>query len=114
MVTEEVTEDSVRSADEDFETAVTGDVTTEEVETAVASDQGTVEERDSGLSNFQKALLLGLGAAAVGSILDNGDEVVSNTGDRVVVKRGQDLVVLKDDDALLRRPGAQVATRGRG
>ena len=30
--------------------------------------------------NFEKALIVGLGAIAVGSILDNGDEVVTNSG----------------------------------
>jgi outer membrane protein OmpA-like peptidoglycan-associated protein len=63
------------------------------------------------LSNFEKALLVGLGAVAIGSILSNGDEVVSNSGDRVVLQ-GTDgqLRVLKDDDVLLRQPGSDVRT----
>lgn len=102
VATEEVTEDTARSSSEDFETAATGDVT------ASAAVQG--DDR-SGLSNFEKALLLGLGAVAVGSILNNGDEVVSNSGDRVVLRdESGDLRVLKDDDALLRQPGSQVRT----
>ncbi len=98
--TVEVTEDDTRSSAEDFDTA------------AAASGQNSAQarRRDSGLSNFEKALLLGLGAVVVGSVLANGDEVVANTGDRVVVDRGGELVVLKDDDVLLRQPGAQVTT----
>ena len=97
--TVEITEDTARSASEDFETSVTGN-------DSVAS----AESDDDGLSNFEKALLLGLGAVAVGSILDNGDEVVANSGDRVVVQRNGELIVLKDDDALLRQPGSEVRT----
>ena len=63
------------------------------------------------MSNFEKALLVGLGAVAIGSILSNGDKVVSNSGDRVVLQ-GTDgqLRVLKDDDVLLRQPGSDVRT----
>ena len=98
---EAVTEDTARSADEDFETSASGTAS------ASASSGGG----DDGLSNFEKALLVGLGAVAVGSILNNGDEVVSNSGDRLVV-RDEDgaFRVLKDDDALLRQPGSQVRT----
>ena len=99
--TEEVTEENSRSADEDFETSAAG------TETAAATDSGG----DRGLSNFEKALILGLGAAVVGQALNNGDEVVSNSGDRVVVRQDNgELRVLKDDDALLRQPGSQVST----
>lgn len=97
VTTEEVTEDTARSSSEDFETTAAGD----------DSD----EDEDEGLSNFERALLLGLGAVAVGSILDNGDEVVSNTGDRIVVDRDGELVVLKNDDELLRQPGTQIRTQ---
>lgn len=99
--TEEVTEETARSSSEDFETAITSEATA----------QATTPDDDSGLSNFEKALLLGLGAVAVGSILDSGEEVVSNTGDRLVLQDNQgNLRVLKNDDALLRQPGAQVQT----
>lgn len=92
--TEEVVpQESARSSDEEFSTAVTGD-------------------GDSGLSKFEKVLLLGLGAVVVGSVLKNGDKVVSRTGDRVVVESPEgDLRVLKDDAALIRRPGDKVQTR---
>ncbi|EBA11615.1 Outer membrane protein, OmpA/MotB family [Roseobacter sp. CCS2] len=98
VVVEELSEDDVRGSDQDFETAATGDV-----ETSASND-------DDGLSNFERALLVGLGAVVVGSVLNNGDEVVSNSGDRVVVRRNDELVVLKDDDVLLRQPGSQVQT----
>ncbi len=99
VVTEQVTEEAVRSSDEEFQTAVTGDGA------AVESDD------DDGLSKFEKALLLGLGAVVVGSVLKNGDKVLSRSGDRVVVEDPNgDLRVLKDDDALIRRPGDEVTT----
>ena len=95
---EELTEANTRSSTEDFATAATG-------------SEATTSSSDSGLSPFQRALLLGLGAVVVGQVLSNGDEVVSNSGDRVVVARDGDLVVLKDDDALLRQPGSQIETQ---
>ncbi len=98
--TEVVAETDVRRSDEDFATAAVGDA-------QVAED----DKDDGGLSNFEKALLLGLGAAAVGSVLNNGDQVVSNSGDRVIIERDGELRVLKNDDVLLRRPGAQVQTQ---
>ena len=96
VITEEVAPDSTRRSDEDFETTATGTPAAQE---------------DGGLSNLEKALLLGLGAAVVGTVLSNGNRVLSNSGDRVVVEdeRGQ-LRVLKDDDALLRRAGDEVRT----
>ncbi|MAY46922.1 MAG: hypothetical protein CML65_16925 [Rhodobacteraceae bacterium] len=96
--TETVNEDDVRKADQDFDTAVN--------ETVDAP-----KEDDKRLSTFEKALLAGLGAAVVGTILNNGDEVVSNSGDRVVVERDGELKVLKNDDELLRQPGAQVQSQ---
>jgi len=57
-------------------------------------------------------LLLGLGAVAVGSVLNNGEKIVSRSGDRVVVQDDTgELRVLKDDNALLRRPGDEVQTQ---
>ncbi len=80
-----------------------------------ASDEeyGTrVVTQDDGLSKFEKALLLGLGAVVVGKVLKNGDKVISNSGDRVVVESPEgDLRVLKDDNALIQRPGDTVQTR---
>ena len=100
MTTDQVTTGEVRRADQEFDTAVTGD-----------NSAAVQQEKDDGLSKFEKALLLGLGAAVVGTVLKNGDRVVSNSGDRVVVEDPNgDLRVLKDDDALIRRPGDEVRT----
>ncbi|WP_158217911.1 OmpA family protein [Marinibacterium profundimaris] len=99
--TRTVAEEDVRRADEDFDTAVNENVQ------AQAQDN----DDDEGLSTFEKALLLGLGTAAVGAFLNNGDEVVSNSGDRVVVERDGELRVLKNDDELLAQPGAEVASQ---
>ncbi|WP_370212225.1 OmpA family protein [Roseovarius sp.] len=94
--TETVTEENTRSSDEDFSTA---------------ANATTVTESDSGLSNFEKFALGALGAVAVGTILNNGNKVLSNSGDRVVVERSDgEIEVLKDDNVLLRRPGAEVTT----
>ena len=100
---ETLTEADVRSSSQDFETTATGE--------AQAAAQTGSNSRNNGMSSFEKALLLGLGAAVVGSVLNNGDEVVANSGDRVVVEREGELIVLKDDDVLLRQPGAEVRTR---
>lgn len=54
--------------------------------------------------------MLGVGAVVVGSVLRNGDRVVSNTGDRVVVEGDRGFTVYKDDDALLRQPDARMRT----
>ncbi|MFG6567784.1 OmpA family protein [Sulfitobacter sp. 1A13679] len=103
VVTEEVTEEDVRSSDEDFETEVTA---------AGDANAAAAEDDDSGMSDFEKALLLGLGAVAVGSVLNNGEKIVSRSGDRVVVQDDTgELRVLKDDNALLRRPGDEVQTQ---
>ncbi|MBO9430073.1 OmpA family protein [Sulfitobacter sp. R18_1] len=103
VVTEEVTEEDVRSSDEDFETEVTA---------AGEADSAAADDDDSGMSDFEKALLLGLGAVAVGSVLNNGEKIVSRSGDRVVVQDDTgELRVLKDDNALLRRPGDEVQTQ---
>ncbi len=97
VVTEEITTGQVRSSDQEFDTAVG----------ATGQDSG-----GGGLSKFEKALLLGLGAVAVGSVLRNGDQIVSRTGDRMVLQDPQgNLRVLKDDDALIRRPGDEVQTQ---
>lgn len=90
---------SVRSSGQDFETAI-----------GSARDSSARDGGRDGLSNIEKALLLGLGAVVVGSVLRNGDRVVENTGDRVVVEGPQGFTVYKDDDALLRQPGATTRT----
>ena len=89
---QEVTVDEARSSSQDFATRATGD------------------ER-GGLSNLEKAGIIGLGALAVGAYLNNRSRVISNSGDRVVVQRDDGgLQVLKDDDTLLRQTGSNVRT----
>jgi outer membrane protein OmpA-like peptidoglycan-associated protein len=100
--TEEVTAEETRSSDQEFDTQVTGEAS------ANAAVQAAPQE-DDGMSKFEKALLLGLGAVAVGAVLKNGSKVVSNSGDRLVVEdQYGDLRVLKDDDALVRQAGDEV------
>lgn len=103
-VTEETVGADVRSSSEEFSTNIDGGAE------ASAEATATADNNDDGLSKFEKALLLGLGAVAVGSLLDDGSKVVSNTGDRVVVDRNGQLVIYKDDDALLFREGTNVRT----
>ena len=93
------------------ETVAEGDTRTsgEEFQTS-AKANGSSDENKRGLTNLEKALIVGAGAVAVGAILNNGDKVVSNSGDRVVVDRDGQLTVLRDDDVLLRRPGSDVRT----
>ncbi|WP_163849435.1 OmpA family protein [Pseudooceanicola aestuarii] len=99
---EQVTEETARSAEEDFDTSVSGE--------ANAEAQADTNDEDRGLSTAGKAALLGLGALAVGQVLKSGEKVVTNSGDRVVVEENGRYRVLKDDDALLRRPGSDVKT----
>ncbi len=116
QVTEEtVTEESVRTSDEDFANAVGEAPASEGAQantgTNAAVGANTTASSDSGLSDTEKAIL-GLGALAVGAaVLANSNrEVVANSGDRVVVRDGEDIIVLKDDNALLRQPGNRVET----
>lgn len=104
VTTQVITEEDVRTSDQDFTTSVSENA-------ALTAETEATEGKRGGLSNFEKALLLGVGAVVVGSVLNNGDKVVSNSGDRVVVERDGELRVLKNDDELLQRPGAQVATQ---
>lgn len=108
-VTEDtVSADEARSSDEEYETQVDGEASeADEVTTEMTEVD---EDEGDGLSRFEQALLLGLGAVAVGALLDDGGEVVANTGDRVVVDRDGQLFIYKDDDALLFREGTNVRT----
>ena len=85
-------------------------LTAEQAAAAAAPATATARKK-KGLSDFEKAVLIGLGAVAVGAILSNNRRVAANSGDRVVVER-QDgsYEVIKDDDALLRQPGSAVRT----
>ncbi len=100
VVEETVTAETARSSDEEFATKVN--------ETAEAAPAQA--EEDKGLSKLEKAALLGLGALAVGQLLNSGEKVVSNSGDRAVVEQNGTYRVIKNDDALLRQPGSNVKT----
>ena len=103
VIEEVVTEETARSSDEEFETAV-GDAAPAPQQNAAAP------EDDSGLSTRERNVLLGLGALAIGTLLNNGSQVVANSGDRAIVEQNGQYRVLKDDDALLRQPGSNVTT----
>jgi flagellar motor protein MotB len=111
VTTETVTEDTHRSSDEEF-----GETTSEagaeaEATTEADADGAAMEQRDTGMSDLEKAGLFVLGAVVVGAILANGQKVEANTGDRVIVLDDDGSYrVLKDDDALLRQPGSEVRT----
>ncbi len=105
VVVEEVTAESTRSASEEYETQVAG---------ASATNEGTVLSNtlNRDLTNFEKMVLVGLGGVAVGTLLNNNKEVVSNSGDRIVVQNPDGTYsVLKNDDEILRQPGAVVSTK---
>ncbi|MCL7466822.1 OmpA family protein [Phaeovulum sp. NW3] len=99
VVEETVTEETARSSAEEFITNL-------------SATESTARERDDdGLSDGQKAVLLGLGALAVGAMLDNNRRVEVNSGDRIVVTNPDgSYQVIKDDNALLRKPGSTVRT----
>ncbi|WP_432635170.1 OmpA family protein, partial [Albidovulum sp.] len=108
-VTEEVvTEETARSSDEDFANKV-NQTAVEAAPAATAEAEGA--ERKSGLSKGEKAVLLGLGAIAIGAIISNNRKVELNSGDRMVVTRPDgSYQIIKDDNALLRQPGSRVRT----
>lgn len=99
----EVTAEDTRQSSEDFRTDPAGRL-------SAGTEPAAPQSRRS--RDIERLALLGLGALAVGVILSNGDEVVSNSGDRVVVRRGgsEDFYVLRDDDVTLRQPGSRVRT----
>jgi outer membrane protein OmpA-like peptidoglycan-associated protein len=97
----EITEAEARASSEEFETEIQTD-----------AEAAATEDDDDGdrLRDLGRAALIGLGAYALGQVLDDGGEVVAGTGERVVVERDGRYDILKDDDTLLRRPGADVQT----
>ncbi|WP_211341146.1 OmpA family protein, partial [Paracoccus methylarcula] len=109
VVEQEVTEENRRSSAEDFETslhdALSGMAGQDSQEQAASADE------DDDDNDLTKALLLGLGAVAVGSMLNNNREVALSSPDRVVVTRADgSQEVIKDEVALLRQPGSTVTT----
>lgn len=107
VVEEVVTEETARSSSEDFGNSVNQAPTMAATATAAAA----AKKKDKGLSDTEKAILLGLGAVAVGAILSNNRKVELNSGDRVVLERPDgSYQIIKDDNALLRQPGSTVRT----
>ena len=105
VVTEKLTQNNVRSSDQDFGTQIADAI--KQASAAQASDN---KDGDSG-SDLAKVALAGLGALAVGQVLQGNREVALNTGDRVIVTRNDgSQQVLKDDNMLLRQPGNEVRT----
>ncbi|TYB91155.1 OmpA family protein [Oceaniovalibus sp. ACAM 378] len=99
VTNETLTEENSRSSDEDFEGKI-------------EATAGAAPAKDNGLSNLEKALLLGAGALVVGAVIKGNREVVSTSQDRLVVtNKDGGMEVIKDDNALLRRPGSNVETQ---
>ena len=111
-VTEEVvTEDTARSSSEDFANKVNETAADIAQETTTSQTAAAPAKKDKGLSDGEKAILLGLGAVAVGAMLSNNRKVELNSGDRVVLERPDgSYQIIKDDNALLRQPGSTVRT----
>ncbi len=99
-----VTEESARSSSEEFLDKVTGAKADTSASASASNDD------DGGLSDLEKALLVGLGAVVVGKALEgNGDaQVVTKSDDRVVVLEDGRYRVIRDDNELIERPGSTV------
>lgn len=110
-----VTDGSARSSSEDFATTVAA--------AAAAAGKGPVDnvtgtaqktesrDKDDTKETLAKLLVAGLGAYAVGKMIQNQGQVALNTGDRVVVQAPDgSQQIWRDDDALLLQPGARVTT----
>lgn len=104
VVEQQITEENSRSSSEDFATSLRDALAPEQAQTAQRSD-------DDDDNDLAKALLLGLGAVAVGTYLNNNRQVALSAPDRVVVTRADgSQEVIKDEVALLHQPGSTVAT----
>lgn len=83
-----------------------------DVRTSRNNDWNRRYDRNSGMSDFEKFGLIALGAVVIGSLLSNGDTVVSNSGDRIVYRDSYGRYgVYHDDDVLIRRPGDTITTQ---
>lgn len=101
---QKVTKENTRSSSQDF-TASLRDAL------AQTTGQSSASRKDDDSNDLTKALLLGLGAIAAGSMLNNNRQVALSTPDRVVVTRDDgSQEVIKDEVALLRQPGSTVST----
>ncbi|MCA0994597.1 OmpA family protein [Alloyangia pacifica] len=109
LTEETLTDADVRSSDEDFATDLQSrkDARKEARKERAEKDD---DDDEDGLSNFEKAALLGLGTFALSQMVGDDAQVVQNTGDRVVVEENGQYRVLRNDDVLLRQPGSDVKT----
>ncbi|NDV99613.1 OmpA family protein [Salipiger sp. PrR002] len=109
LTEETLTDADVRSSDEDFATDLQS---RQEADTQKREERAEKDDDDDedGLSNFEKAALLGLGTFALSQMIGDDAQVVQNTGDRVVVEENGQYRVLRNDDVLLRQPGSDVKT----
>lgn len=99
-----ITEANRRASSEDFATSLQDALTRRE-------DRRRADDSDDDNSDLFKALLLGAGALAVGSMLNNNRQVALSSPDRVVLTRDDgSQEVIKDETALLRQPGSTVTT----
>jgi outer membrane protein OmpA-like peptidoglycan-associated protein len=106
VVEQQITEENSRSSSEDFATSLRDALAPQGEQPATRA-----EDDDDDNNDLAKALLLGLGAVAVGSYLNNNRQVALSAPDRVVVTRADgSQEVIKDEVALLRQPGSTVAT----
>lgn len=104
VVEQQITEENSRSSSEDFATSLRDAL-------APQAEQPAAQEDDDDDNDLAKALLLGLGAVAVGTYLNNNRQVALSAPDRVVVTRADgSQEVIKDEVALLRQPGSTVTT----
>jgi len=103
---QQVTTESARSSSEDFATSLR-----DALSAAGGQTQQPAASGSGGGNDLTRALLLGLGAVAVGSMLNNNRQVALSAPDRVVVTRPDgSQEVIKDEVALLRQPGSTVTT----
>ncbi|MFV0384506.1 OmpA family protein [Paracoccus sp. (in: a-proteobacteria)] len=104
IIEQMITQDNTRRSDQDFATNLR--------DALAASDGQKQEKKDDGdNSDLTKALALGLGALAVGAMLNNNRQVALSAPDRMVVTRPDgSQEVIKDETALLRQPGSTVTT----
>ncbi len=102
-----LTQEDVRSSQEDFRTRI-GEAAPAQERPRASNDDD--DDDNDGIGAFGKAAIAGLGALALNQILSDDARVVENTGDRLVVEENGQYRVLRNDDALLRQPGSDVTT----
>lgn len=104
--------DEARTSAQDFDTSVAEAARQAAEQLSQPTVAPAVEAKgDGGLSDFEKLAIAGLGALAVGTMLNNNRRVSLNTGDRIIVTRPDgSQEVIKDENVLLFRPGSDVRT----